>query len=318
MPQTLRREAPKTEPKVKAPDPESLEYPLPPEEPSGPRVSAILVAYNRAPALRRAIQALERSHEREGLEILGIDNGSEDGSPELDVEFPGVTLLRLPHHFGATKAMNIAARTAKCEILFFLSPDVEVSPETVVKLADLLDSETDAVAVCPLLVDAEGHPVSKFQEIPTREAFATVCRGGEPPSLKVDFAEDSIAVEYPGMDALMIRKQFIKGMNYFDERYGHFWADADLAMQVKHAQKKIRIYPRIRAVYRPEPDPFANDTAFTADRALGAAHFLGKYNGFLSGLGFRISSILGALGRMDFRLLSSLVSGQKLDGSQAG
>ena len=35
----------------------------------------------------------------------------------------------------------------------------------------------------------------------------------------------------------MVRKQFIKGMNYFDERYGHFWADADLAMQVKHAQK---------------------------------------------------------------------------------
>ena len=136
--------------------------------------------------------------------------------------------------------------------------------------------------------------------------------------MKVDYAEDSVAVEYPGIDALMVRKQFIKGMNYFDERYGHFWADADLAMQVKHAQKKIRIYPRIRAIYRPEPDPLADDPTFAADRALGAAHFLGKYNGFLAGLGFRITSIFRALGRMDFRQLASLVSGQKLDGSQAG
>ncbi len=221
-----------------------------------------MVAYNRAPALRRAIQALERSQDRERLEILVIDNGSEDESPQLDIDFPDVTLLRLPHHFGATKAMNIGVRTAKSEILFFLSPDVEVAPETVTKLADQLESETDAVAVCPLLVDAEGHPVSKFLQIPTRETLATVCRGGEPPSLKVDYAEDSVAVEYPGIDALMVRKQFIKGMNYFDERYGHFWADADLAMQVKHAQKKIRIYPRIRAIYRPEPDPLADDPTF--------------------------------------------------------
>ena len=32
-----------------------------PEEPSGPRVSAVLVPFNQAPALRRAIEALERS-----------------------------------------------------------------------------------------------------------------------------------------------------------------------------------------------------------------------------------------------------------------
>ena len=133
-----------------------------------------MVAYNRAPALRRAIQALERSQDRERLEILVIDNGSEDESPQLDIDFPDVTLLRLPHHFGATKAMNIGVRTAKSEILFFLSPDVEVAPETVTKLADQLESETDAVAVCPLLVDAEGHPVSKFLQIPTRETLATV------------------------------------------------------------------------------------------------------------------------------------------------
>src|SRR5258708_37753169 len=32
-------------------------------------------------------------------------------------------------------------------------------------------------------------------------------------------------------------------MNYFDERFGHRWADADLAAQIRRAQRKVRPYP---------------------------------------------------------------------------
>jgi hypothetical protein len=107
-------------------------------------------------------------------------------------------------------------------------------------------------------------------------------------------------------------------MNYFDERYGHFWADADLAMQVRNAQKKIRIYPKIRSTYRAERDPLAGDSIIKADCILGASHFLGKHNGFMAGLGFRVAAIFGALFRLDFGQVSALVSGQKLDGNQGG
>src|SRR5215472_5828837 len=99
------------------------------EEITGPRVSVVLVAFNQAPQLRRAVQALENSKERDRLEILVVDCGSQDGSSQLDTELPAINMLRLPHHFGAAKAMNIAVRTAKAELVFFLSPDVEVQPD---------------------------------------------------------------------------------------------------------------------------------------------------------------------------------------------
>ena len=57
------------------------------EEPLGPRVSAILVALNQIEPLRRAIAALEKSTDRERLEILVVDLGSQDGSAQLDTEF---------------------------------------------------------------------------------------------------------------------------------------------------------------------------------------------------------------------------------------
>ena len=286
---------------------------LPVEEPLGPRVSAILVALNQIEALRRAVAALERSNDRERLEILVVDLGSDDGSPQLDSEFPSIVTLRLPHNFGATKAMNIGTRTAKADLVFYVSPDVEVAPDTVQKLADKLEADFDAAAVCPLLVDEDGKSASRIYKLPTPETFK-----GEMPGVAIDLDQESVNVEYPGRDALLVRKQFVKGMNYFDERYGEFWADADLAMQIRRGLKKIRLYPAVRAVKHADTSPLATKGLLAADRAGGAAAFIGKYYGFMGGLGFRIAAIFRALGHFDFKQLVALVSGQKIDGSQAG
>jgi GT2 family glycosyltransferase len=282
------------------------------EETAGPRVSAVLVGYNQASQLRRAIEALEHSRDRERLEILMVDCGSQDESSRIDADFPAINMLRLPHHFGATKAMNIATRTAKGDLIFFQSPEVEVQPDTISRLAVALDEDPGATAICPLLVDANGEPASKFSRIPAPGNVDVAAAAAQKP----DLTQDSIAVEYPGLDALMVRKQFIRGMNYFDERFGHYWADADLAMQTRRAGKKIRLYPAIHAILHAEPDPLETEPLGMADRTLGAAAFLGKYYGFFSGLSFRISAVLKALGRFDFRLLGYLIRGQKLDGSQ--
>jgi len=110
----------------------------------------------------------------------------------------------------------------------------------------------------------------------------------------------------------------VKGMNYFDERYGEYWADADLAMQIRRGLKKIRLYPSIRAVRHRDTSPAPTRGLLAADRAGGAAAFIGKYYGFMAGLGFRIGAIFRALGHFDFKQLMALFSGQKIDGSQAG
>ena len=286
---------------------------LPVEEPLGPRVSAILVVLNQIEALRRAVAALERSTERERLEILVVDLGSQDGSAQLDSEFPSIVTLRLPHNFGATKAMNIGTRTAKAELVFYLSPDVEVAPDTVEKLANKLDEDPDAAAVCPLLVDDQGKPVSRIYKLPTKESFK-----GEMKAIAIDLDQESLNVEYPGREAILVRKQFVKGMNYFDERYGEYWADADLATQIRRGLKKIRLYPSIKAVKYVDTSPAASSGLLAADRAGGAAAFIGKYYGFMAGLGFRIGAIFRALGRFDFKQFVALASWSKIDGSQAG
>jgi len=279
------------------------------------QVSAILIGHNQAPALRRAIESLEKSAERERLEILVVDCGSDDESSRLDEDFPDVTILRLPHHFGATKAMNIATRTAKGDYLFFLSPNVEVAPDTVKKLAARLDEEADTAAAIPLLTDEQGRTHPRAWSMPDAESLAAFCRGVEPAPVAIDESAASVAVDYASRDALMVRKQFVKGMNYFDGRYGHNWADADLAMQIRRGQKRERVYPAIRATLHASVDPIENTAAFQADRVLGAAAFLARYHGFMAGFTFRLSAILRALFGFRFGEFGALVSGQKVDGN---
>ncbi len=292
------------------------------QEPQAPRVSAILVGYNQAPALRRAVQALELSRDRDRLEILVVDCGSSDESTELDTDFPAINMLRLPHHLGAARAMNIATRTAKAELLFYVSPNVEVAPETVMALADRLQPdpdapETDVAAVCPLLIDVDGHPASRIHPIPTRAELQAAARGEALPSTQLDLAQESIAVAYPELDAILIRKHFIRSMHYFDQRFGHYWADADLAMQIKRAGKKIQLFPGVRATYHPAPDPVEGDSLAKADRVSGAAALVGKYEGGMAGFSFKLGAVLAALGRFDLGMVGKLTGGQKLDGSQA-
>jgi GT2 family glycosyltransferase len=283
-----------------------------------PKIAAILIVHNQAAELRRAIAALERSEQRDQLEVLVVDCASDDATAEVAEEFPGITLQRLPENFGATKALNIATRTARAEYLFLLSPDVEVAPDTVARLAEKLDADPSLTGACPLLIDDKGRPVARTRRFPDRESLAQVRGGGEPawtPIGEDTLSQERCQVLYPGREALLVRKQFVAGMNYFDERFGEYWADADLAIKIRKAGRKLEMFPAIRATWH-APEQVPNDTVHKSDRIVGAASLLGKHDGFLAGFGFRMSAMLGALMRFDFAMLMALASGKKV-GSQA-
>ena len=93
-----------------------------------PRVTVVVVSRNRAALLRRCLESLEKSEGRETLQIVVVDNGSSDGSAQLDIDFPQAQFIRLPKNFGLTKAMNLGWRAADAEYVFFLHDDTEADP----------------------------------------------------------------------------------------------------------------------------------------------------------------------------------------------
>ncbi|MBM3725657.1 MAG: glycosyltransferase [Acidobacteria bacterium] len=280
------------------------------DTPPPPKVSVLILCRNQAGPLRKTLASLERSEHRQAIEVVVVDSGSSDGSEAMDGEFPGINMLRLPKNFGATKAKNIGTRTATGEFLLFLDPGYEVSPDTVHALAASLESQTGANAVCPLVTGPNGPP--PVYALPDAAWFS------QPRTTAVTFAGPS-AVEFPAGWPMMVRRQLIAGSNYFDERYGHHWTDADLAIRIHKAGRRILVLPDI-AVAAPEggvaPVGLQGSTAERSDYLLGAAHYLGKHRGAVAGLLFQAKSILLALLTLRLPLFFALLSGRKIDRTQ--
>jgi len=264
----------------------------------------VVVSHNRSALLRRCLEALEASEGRDRLQVIVIDNGSSDGSAQWDGEFPKVQFVRLPKNFGLTKAMNIGWRAADAPYVLFLHDDAAVEPDVVSRLADMLDSNPDAAAACPLLVDAEGHPAPQLGDLPPDGHW----RPAEPAG------DDPFAVRYPRAAALMMRVILIQAIRQIDEHYGQFGADADLAAQILKASKKILLVPCARARHEGRAGYSSEERA---DFLLGRVIFLEKYRGFGAGLKARLSAIFGTLFSFRFVEFSRTISGQKIDGTQA-
>lgn len=294
-------------------DVEPLPVPQEPPAPLTPKVTALINSYDNADGLRRCLAALERSTDRASLEILVVDKGSRDASATLDTEFPNTTFLRLPRNFGTTKALNIGTRTAAGELIFFLSPEITVAPDTVAALVAQLELNPEMMAVCPYIVDAESlAQAEQVYQLPRPETGAALL------PVQVDLAAGPVTVEYATFQAMLARKYFVRGINYFDDKYGEFGADAELCFQVRRAARKVVVFPDLPVLRTKLPlqRSAAAQNLIEADRVHGAAVYFSKHYGFMSGLLFRIKAILKALFSFRFPLLMGLVSGAKIDGSQ--
>jgi GT2 family glycosyltransferase len=253
-------------------------------------------------ALRSCLESLEKSDGRETLQIIVVDNGSTDGSAQLEADFPNTRFFRLPKNFGLTKAMNIGWRSAEADYVLFLHEDTELGRGAIARMAALLDTTPDAAAVCPLLLDAGGQPAPQLGDLPPDGAYRPAQAGADP-----------IPVSYARGAALMVRAFVIKSMRQIDERYGQFGSDADLAAHIRRGGKKILLDPQAHARHTGGQD---YGSMRRADFLLGRAVFFGKHLGFSAGLRARVATILAPLFSFRFGELRYTLSGQKIDGNQ--
>jgi GT2 family glycosyltransferase len=131
----------------------------------------------------------------------------------------------------------------------------------------------------------------------------------------------AVEVECPDPGALIVRTQAVRAVNYFDERYGEFGSDLELYTRAFRASKKIEAVPSIRALCRRgdglwSPESPAAESALNADYGIGLAAYTSKHYGWLAGFRLKTRMIFHALIHFRFGLLSQLLNGQKIDGSQ--
>ena len=274
----------------------------PPQESQPPRVSVVVVSHNRVALLRRCLASIEKAEGRPALQVIVVDNGSTDGSARLDADFPNVQWVPASQELRAHQGAESRLARGRCALRLFLHDDTEVEPAAIVKLAEVLDGNPEAAAVCPLLVDGDGRPAPQLGTLPPTGEW----RAAQPTG------DDLVPVEYPRGAALMVRIYNIKAIRQIDERYGQFGADADLAAQIRRAGRKILLAPAARVRHHGSE---GYSSLERADLVQARAVFLGKYQGTGAGFKARLAAIFGALAGGRFGELKHTLSGRKIDGT---
>lgn len=120
---------------------------------SSPRVSIVVVNWNRADDVIACVRHLETLRgENPSFEVIVVDNGSTDGSPERLAELPGVRLIRSAENLGPARGRNLGIEAAAGDYLFFVDSDALIGRRTLAHLVARMDRDPKVgIAGCRIL-----------------------------------------------------------------------------------------------------------------------------------------------------------------------
>jgi glycosyltransferase involved in cell wall biosynthesis len=194
---------------------------------STPSVSIVLATHNRRDWLRLAIDSvLEQDYD--DLELLVMDDGSTDGTPDLLREYqqrhpPDRFRFSRHENMGQGRTLNRGYQLARGEVLGYLSDDDLLAPGAVTRLVREL-ADLDVVAAYPgyHVIDDEGQVRDTIRpiEYSPLEAFRLI--------------ETVIG---PGC---LVRRPVLEATGGWDLNF-HFMADFILWMRVGLAGRVVRV-----------------------------------------------------------------------------
>jgi GT2 family glycosyltransferase len=116
-------------------------------------VSVVVPTYNRAPSLRRLLDALAlQTYPFDAFEVIVVDDGSTDGTIGQLGEWSCPFTLRVlkQEHGGPAEARNLGVRHATGSLLVFVDDDVVPAPELLAEHVRSHQQERDLVVVGPM------------------------------------------------------------------------------------------------------------------------------------------------------------------------
>jgi len=234
--------------------------PLPPA-PAGPaEISVVVLSWNTLELLRACLASLDVARRVLPLQVIVVDNASDDGSADMvAAEFAWAELLRNPVNDGYARGNNLGAARATAPWLMLLNSDTEVPPDVLPTLRDFLASHPDYGGVAPLLHHADGTVQRSCKRFPTLGValfFDTYFERWFPQNKVLpryfmsDFDhEHSADVDQPPAAAFLLSRAHWEQLGGFDERLWLFFNDVDLCRRLHARGLKIRYLAEARILH---------------------------------------------------------------------
>ena len=207
----------------------------------------VVVNWNRRDLLRASLESLRKQQWTRPLEIIVVDNGSGDGSPEMVLrefaEDPAlqVRLIRNQENRGFCAANNQGFAASDSEFVALLNNDAEAEPGWLTALAGAFEGRPDVgMAASKILVYEDPRRIDKAGHLIYPDGQNRGRGTGELDEGQYDRVEE---VLWPDGCAAMYRRAMLDQIGGFDEDFFAYADDAELGLRARIAGWKCLYVP---------------------------------------------------------------------------
>lgn len=219
------------------------EAPLSLPRPSGPRLSIVLVLYNRAELTLACLRSLQPCLRAAAAEIILVDNASRDETSALLDRLRGATVIRNSENRGFPIAVNQAAAVAAGEYLLLLNNDTEVLGDSVNAALRFLTDNRDVGAVGGRIILLDGTLQEAGCALWREGHVLQYGRGDCPTAPEHLFRRD---VDYCSGAFLMTRRERFHKMGGLDTSFSPaYFEDADYCVRLWRGGWRVVYLPDI-------------------------------------------------------------------------
>lgn len=218
-------------------------------------VSVILLTRNTCQQTREAIESVLSSSDTFTKEILVIDNGSTDETPQiLPKLFPQIRYSRMERNLGFSRGVNFAARDAQGDLLLLLNSDARLAPDALALAVDWMRVHTRCGIVGGQLYHPDGrkqNSIANFPTLATELLNKFLLRTFWPrryPGKELEFREP-IEVESVIGAFFLVRRSVWDLLDGLDERYFFFIEETDFCLRAREAGFTTAHLPQVRVCH---------------------------------------------------------------------
>lgn len=226
---------------------------------SAPLLSIVIVSWNVRDLLQACLQSITDSGDELALEVIVVDSGSNDGSPDMVREaFPEVKLMARPDNVGFPKGNNLGLTQANGRYLLLLNPDTELVGEALATMMAYMESYPQVGALGPQLLNPDGSVQSsrrRFPRLATAFFESTWLQALAPRKLLRDYYvldvrdDETAAVDWVTGACLLTRREVYEQIGGLDEDYFMYSEELDWCRRIKDAGWDIVYLPTAQVLH---------------------------------------------------------------------
>ena len=276
------------------------------------QLSIIIVSWNVRELLDKCLRSIVAARGDMELEVIVVDSGSSDGTPEMVEEsfgeraFP-VHVIARSNNVGFPKGNNIGIRQARGKYILLLNPDTEIVGDALQVMVSYLDENEDVGVVGPQLRYPDSSVQSSRRRFPT---FATAIwestwlEPWAPERLLdhyyvLDRPDDTASdVDWVVGACMLTRRKVVEQVGLLDEDYFMYSEELDWCRRIKAAGWRVVYLPAAKVIHHEGKSSEQAVTARHINFQRAKLRYFRKYHGRLVCILLRLFLLLNYLWQM--------------------